>query len=63
MVPPSEAQSNTPMNGHRHSAETDLAKHLISAAPLRTKQAAAELATTLEELGADPCVVQAARRA
>lgn len=62
MSPPSEAQSNAhQVNGHRHPAEDGLVNHLVSAAPLRTKKASADLAATLEDLGADPFVVEAAK--
>lgn len=64
MVPPSNAQSSPKrFNGHEGAADTSMARHLVSAAPLRTKQAADELAATLEDLGADPCVVRAAKAA
>ncbi len=59
MVRSSEDPHHT--NGYRHPPESELVTHVVSATPLRTKHASDELADTLEELGADPRVVEAAR--
>lgn len=63
MAASSEARSDPQRStGRNNGAKTTLARHLVSAAPLRTKRASDEFAATLEELGADLCVVEAARR-
>ena len=62
MTSPSEARSDSHHSTGHNAVKATTAQHLVSAPPLRTKAASDELAATLEELGADPCVVEAARR-